>query len=129
MFKHYNPQQAPKVIGPYSHAVEAGPFLFVSGQIPLNPQTGTLEGSTIESQTTQVLKNLKTVLHAAGLNPAHVVRCDIFLTNLNSFTIVNKLYGDFFSEPVKPARQTVEVSALPLGALIEISCIAYRTHN
>jgi 2-iminobutanoate/2-iminopropanoate deaminase len=125
MLEAFNPDNAPKVLGPYSHAIRAGDFLYVSGQLPINPQSGQIESLDIEAQTEQVLKNVETILKAAGAKFENVARCDIFLKNLRDFSKVNSIYGDCFKGPAKPARQTVEVSKLPLDALIEISCIAY----
>ena len=115
--------KAPAAIGPYSQAVRSGDFVFCSGQIPLDPETGKLSGDDIETQAVQVIKNLKAVLRAAGLDLTHVVKTTIFLKDLGHFSVVNKIYGGEFGEH-KPARATVEVSDLPLGALIEIECIA-----
>lgn len=125
MLHSYNPENAPKVLGPYSHAIKAGDFLYVSGQLPINPHLGIIDTHDIEGQTKQVLDNLHTILKSAGASFERVVRCDIFLKNLGDFAAVNALYGTKFSHHHKPARQTVEVSKLPLDALIEISCIAY----
>jgi len=125
MITFYNPEDAPKVLGPYSHAIKAGGFVFVSGQLPINPETGKIDAHDIENQTRQVLANIKSVLQAAHANFEHVVRCDIFLKHLSDFAKVNAIYGDSFTQASKPARQTVEVSKLPLDALIEISCVAY----
>jgi 2-iminobutanoate/2-iminopropanoate deaminase len=123
--KAYNPTHSPKVLGPYSHGIKAGEFLFVSGQLPIDPSTGVIESIDIESQTNQVLNNIETVLKDAGLNFDKVVRCDIFLKNLSDFSKVNHIYAQKFPHSAKPARQTVEVSKLPMDALIEISCVAY----
>lgn len=125
MIEAFNPDEAPKVLGPYSHAIAAGDFLYVSGQLPINPLNGQIESFDIETQTEQVLKNIGTILKAAGAKFENVVRCDIFLKNLKDFSKINAVYGDYFKHQLKPARQTVEVSRLPLDALIEISCIAY----
>ena len=124
MHKAISTHQAPKAVGPYSQAVLAKDFLFISGQLPINPASSLIEALTIEEQTTQVLKNIEAILREAGLNFHQVVRCEIFLTNMNDFKTVNAIYANTFNGPVKPARQTIEVSDLPMGALIEISCIA-----
>lgn len=115
-------KNAPVAIGPYSQAVKAGSFVFVSGQIPLDPQTGELV-SGIENQAAQSLENLRAILNAAGLGMENVVKCSIFLTDMADFTAVNKVYERFFSAPC-PARSCVAVSALPKGALIEVEAIA-----
>jgi 2-iminobutanoate/2-iminopropanoate deaminase len=116
--------EAPKAIGPYSQAVLAPPIVFISGQLPINPQTGQLEKSDIRLQTNRVLDNLAAILQASHCTFQHVVRCDVFLKDLNDFGIVNEEYAKRFNQPVPPARQTIQVARLPLDALIEISCIA-----
>lgn len=116
--------QAPKAIGPYSQAISDGNYLFVSGQLPINPSTGKIDGDGIELQTKQVLQNLKAILTAAHLQFEDVLRCDIFLIDLSEFATVNSLYKEAFSGDSPPARQTIQVAALPMGARIEISCIA-----
>jgi 2-iminobutanoate/2-iminopropanoate deaminase len=116
---------APDPIGPYSQAILSGNMLFVSGQIPLNPTTGKLQIETIEQATQQVLTNIEALLAEAGMNFEHVVKCSIFLKDLNDFSRVNEIYGSYFNT-TPPARETVEVSRLPLDVPIEISCIAIR---
>ena len=116
--------KAPSAIGPYSQAVRAGQFVFCSGQIGIDPATGKLIGADIESQTRQVMQNLRSVLTAASLDFNHVAKSTIFLVNLEDFSSVNEIYGAEFGEH-KPARATVQVAGLPLGALIEIECVAY----
>lgn len=115
---------APKAIGPYSQAIQVGPWVFVSGQIPLDPATGEVVHPTdIERQTRQVLENIKSVLAASGLKLANVVKSTIFLTDLTDFAVDNATYAEYFpSEP--PARATVQVSALPKGVHVEIEVIA-----
>lgn len=115
---------APKALGPYSQAVAAGQFVFISGQIGIDPKTNTLVDSTIQGQTRQVLNNIEAILHAANLSWENLVKTEIYLTSMEDFQEVNKLYGEKFPHAIKPARQTLEVSKLPLNALIEISCIA-----
>jgi 2-iminobutanoate/2-iminopropanoate deaminase len=114
---------APAAIGPYSQAVQAGGLVFCSGQIPLDPQTGALVEGTIGVQTDRVMNNLKAVLEAAGLGFADVVRTTIYLVDLGDFAAVNEAYGAWFG-PTPPARATVQVSALPKGARVEIDAIA-----
>ena len=114
---------APAAIGPYSQAVRAGNCVYLSGQIPLDPATQTLVEGDITAQTERVMLNLKNVLTAAGCGFEHVVRCGIFLTDLNDFAKVNEVYGRYFSEN-PPARSTVQVSALPKGARVEIDAVA-----
>lgn len=116
---------APEPIGPYSQAVQAGNMLFVSGQIALQKSTGTLISSSIEEETDQVLINIKEILHSAGFDFAHVVKCSIFLKSMNDFPKVNERYAKYFTEN-PPARETVEVSALPKNVNVEISCIAVK---
>jgi len=126
MIKAIQTDQAPQAIGPYSQAVAAGPFLFISGQIPIDPQTGTIKGATIEEQTEQVLNNIEAILHAANLTLEHVVKTEVYLKDMQDFAAVNILYGKRFSHPVKPARQAMQVGKLPLDVRIEISCIAFK---
>ncbi len=117
--------QAPAAIGPYSQAVVAGTLVFLSGQIPLDPERGRLVEGSIEDETRQVLKNLAAVLAAEGLTLDAVVRTTVFLTDLEDFPRVNQAYAEFFAEPF-PARATVQVAALPRGARVEIDAIATR---
>ena len=116
---------APEPIGPYSQAVRFGNQLFVSGQIALDKATGSFLNHSVEEETRQVLKNLKAVLNAGDMDVEHVVKCTIFLTDMNDFPVVNKIYGEFFSMN-PPARETVEVRRLPKDAKVEISCIALK---
>ncbi len=116
---------APKAIGPYSHAVKAGDFLFVSGQLPLNPKTGQLAPATIQEQTHQVLANIEAILIAAGLTWKNVVRAEVFLKDMQDFKEMNAIYAEKFPHEIKPARQAFQVAKLPMDALVEISCIAY----
>ena len=115
--------RAPKALGPYSQGVRSGELVFTAGQIPLNPATGVLNTGTIEEQTHQVLGNLAAVLEAAGSSLHHVVKTTVFLADLNDFQRMNTVYAGYFSDK-PPARSTVPVSKLPLGAAIEIECIA-----
>ena len=114
---------APRPVGAYSQAVVAGNLVFVSGQIAINPQTGKLEGKTVGEQTRRVLSNIKAILSAVGLSEKNVVKTTVYLTDLSHFGELNEVYNEFFKGH-KPARETVEVKALSLGALVEISAIA-----
>jgi len=114
--------QAPQAIGPYSQAVEVQGFLFGSGQIPVDPQTGEVS-NTIEEQAHQVFKNISAVLQGAGLSLNHVVKTTLFLTDLSHFQQVNEIYTHYFKEPY-PARSCVEVQGLPKNVLIEAEYIA-----
>lgn len=114
---------APAPIGPYSQAILKNDTLYVSGQIPLNPATGELMVQNIEEATHQVLKNIGALLAEAGMEYGHVVKCSIFVKDLNDFAAVNAVYAKYF-ESNPPARETVEVSRLPLNVPVEISCIA-----
>jgi 2-iminobutanoate/2-iminopropanoate deaminase len=116
---------APEPIGPYSQAVQAGNMLFVSGQIAIDRKTGNLVSGGLADETHQVMKNLKAVLSAAGMDFTHVVKCSIFLKDMNSFAEVNAIYGEYFNAN-PPARETVEVSRLPKDVRVEISCIAVK---
>ncbi len=116
---------APEAIGPYSQAIESNGFLFLSGQIAIDPSTNQIVGNNIESQTRQIFKNIKAVLKAAGTKMSNVVKCTVFMTDLNDFSKMNKLYEDEF-EGHRPARSTVQVTRLPKDVLIEIECIAVK---
>jgi 2-iminobutanoate/2-iminopropanoate deaminase len=118
-------EKAPKPVGPYSQAIVAGNFVFISGQIAINPETGKLEGETAAEQTERVLKNIEQILKACGLTLNHVVKTTIYTTDLSKFGEINSVYGKFFREH-KPARVTVGVKELPLGALVEIEAIAVK---
>lgn len=115
---------APPPIGPYSQAVRIGDWLFLSGQIPVDPATNEVVPGGIVAQTRQVLQNLQAVLNAEGATLQHVVKTTIYLQDLNDFKAMNEVYANYFCEPY-PARATVEVSGLPKGVLIEIEAIAY----
>lgn len=116
--------EAPGAIGPYSQAIDAGPFVFVSGQIPLNPATGTMpEG--IKAQTLQSIKNFKAILQRAGLSVDNVVKTTVFLADMSLFGEMNEVYANEFTAPF-PARSAVAVKELPKGALVEIEVIAAR---
>lgn len=114
---------APAPIGPYSQAVLKSDTLYVSGQIPLDPATGNLVQDSIEEATHQVLKNIQSLLNEAGMTMENIVKCSIFLKDLNDFSKVNEIYGSYFHSSF-PARETVQVARLPLDVDIEISCIA-----
>lgn len=114
---------APAPIGPYSQAILKGDTLYVSGQIPIDPKTGKLNDSTIEIATHQVLKNISALLKEAKMTLEDVVKCSIFLSDMDNFQQVNAVYAEYFNE-VPPARETVQVSKLPMGVDVEISCIA-----
>lgn len=116
--------EAPQAIGPYSQAIQAGQFLFLSGQIALDPKTGTVVSGDVVEQTHRVMKNLKAVLAASGASLENIVKTTIYLKNLNDFVRVNEVYGTYF-EKEPPARATVEVSNLPKGVDVEIEAIAY----
>ncbi len=114
---------APAPIGPYSQAILVKDTLYVSGQIPLNPKTGELVASTIEESTHQVMKNILALVQESGMKVEHIVKCSIFLKDLNNFAKVNAIYAEYFRS-LPPARETVQVSKLPMDVDIEISCIA-----
>jgi 2-iminobutanoate/2-iminopropanoate deaminase len=114
---------APAPIGPYSQAILVKDTLYVSGQIPLNPKTGELVDSTIEESTHQVMKNILALVQESGMKVEHIVKCSIFLKDLNNFAKVNAIYAEYFRS-LPPARETVQVSKLPMDVDIEISCIA-----
>lgn len=117
--------QAPAPVGPYNQAVKAGGVLYCSGQIALDPVSGSMVGDgDVEAETRQVLRNLKAVLEAGGSSPKLVLRTTVFLADLGDFALVNGIYAEVFGEGVSPARACVEVAALPKGARVEIDAIA-----
>ena len=125
MRKIVSTNKAPAAIGPYSQAVDAGDFVFVAGQIPVYPPEGKIVEQSAAGQTRQVIENIKAILAAAGLGLEDVVKTTVFLASMDDFREMNQVYGTYFqNEP--PARATVEVSALPLGARVEIEAIARR---
>ena len=116
---------APKPVGPYSQAVEAGGFLFCSGQIAIDPKTNEVLKGSVEAQSKMVMENIRGVLTAAGLNFEHVIKTTIYLTSMHDFATVNQVYGSYFpKEP--PARSTVEVSGLLKGVQVEVEVLAKR---
>jgi len=123
MKKAISTDKAPKAIGPYSQAIKANGFLFVSGQIPLDPVKGEIVGTTIEEQTHQVLKNLQAILEAVGSSMANVVKATVYLADLNDFSRMNAIYAQYFPEPY-PARAAFQVARLPREARIEIEVLA-----
>jgi 2-iminobutanoate/2-iminopropanoate deaminase len=116
---------APAPIGPYSQAIVSGDTVYVSGQIPMNPFTGELEVGSIEEATHRILENIETLLKECEMTLSNIVKCSIFMTDLGQFSEMNAVYGAYFQD-VPPARETVQVSKLPMNVPIEISCIAVK---
>ncbi len=117
-------KNVPEPIGPYSQAVQAGNFVFVSGQVGKDPASGSMRTESIKAEATQVMANIKNILETAGLTMANIAKTTIFLSNMDDFAQVNEIYSSFFTGNY-PARETVQVSRLPLNANIEISVIAF----
>ena len=115
--------RGPKPIGPYSQAIKANGFVYLSGQVALNPKTGEMVGSDIRQQTERVLENIKGILEAAGVNLHHVIKTTVFLKDMNDFPAMNEIYARYFTS-APPARSTVQVSRLPKDSLVEIEVIA-----
>ncbi|MBP8637993.1 MAG: RidA family protein [Dictyoglomi bacterium] len=124
MKKVISTDKAPKAIGPYSQAIDAGNFIFISGQIPVDPVTGEIK-SDIKGATVQIMENIKAILENAGLNLSSVIKTTVFLTDMEDFKEFNSVYGSFF-EKDPPARSTVAVEELPRGVRIEIEAVAYK---
>lgn len=122
--KKIETKMAPAAIGPYSQAIEVANLVFTSGQIPLNPETGVLEGTEIKEQTHRVCKNLKAVLEVSGTSLKKAVKTTCFLSNMDDFAKFNEVYAEYFTE--KPARSCVAVKELPKGALVEVEVIAEK---
>jgi len=123
MTKKISTDKAPAAIGPYSQGIVAGDFLFASGQIPINPATGEIEGADIKEQAELVMKNIGGLLEAAGTDYAHVVKTSCFLADMGDFAAFNEVYANYFTE--KPARSCVAVKTLPKNVLCEVEVIAY----
>lgn len=113
---------APAAIGPYSQGISAGKWLFISGQLGINPETGELVGATLDAQARQAMQNLQQIVQAGGYKLSQVVAVDVFLTDMSQFSTFNEIYQEFFSEH-KPARAVVEVRALPKNGAIEVKCV------
>ncbi len=125
MNKAINTEKAPKAIGPYSQAIEAGGMVFVSGQLPIDPTTGEFAVGDVKGQTRQSLTNARHILEEAGTGLAHVVKTTVFLADMADFAAMNEVYSEFFSQPF-PARSAVAVKTLPKNALVEVECIAVK---
>jgi 2-iminobutanoate/2-iminopropanoate deaminase len=125
MKKIINTEKAPKAVGPYSQAVEVNGFIFISGQIPVDPSTGKIVEGNVEAQTEQVLKNMGAILEKAGLTYANVVKTTCLLSNMDNFVPMNQVYAKYFTEEM-PARAAYGVVKLPLGVMVEIEAIAAR---
>jgi len=117
-------ENAPKPVGPYSQAVRAGNFVFISGQIPLDPKTGNIVGKDIRDQAKRALENIRAIVEAAGGSLKNIVKVNVYIKDINLFGDFNAVYEEFFGEH-KPARAVVEVSGIPKGVLVEIEAIAY----
>ena len=128
MKKVVSTSDAPAAVGPYSQAIRSGAMLFCAGQIPLDPKSGQIVSDDISEQTKRVLENISAILRAENLSFGHVVKTTIFLTNLGDFQTVNEIYATYFREN-PPARSTVQVSALPKGAKVEIEAIAVASES
>ena len=124
MFDRVSTNKPPAAIGPYSQAVWAGDFLYLSGMMPIDPATGALEPANIATQAARIMKNIEAVLSEAGLTQENVVKTTCFLSDMANFAAFNEVYGAYFTS--KPARSCVAVRELPKGALVEVEVIAYR---
>ena len=124
MTKRINTEKAPAAIGPYSQGVAPGNFLFVSGQLPIDPKTGSIDADNVADQARQSLTNLSQILEAAGTSMNTVVKTTVFIQHMDDFAVMNEVYAQFFQGEVLPARSAVEVAKLPKGALVEIEAVA-----
>ena len=127
MKKILNTKDAPSPVGPYNQSILAGDTLYISGQIAINPASGELINGSIEEETHQVMKNLEAILNNAGLSFEDIVKCSVFVKNMQNYGRINAVYGSYFNEETAPARELVEVSALPKYVNVEVSAIAYKS--
>lgn len=118
-------KKAPAAVGPYSQAIQAGGFVYVSGQLPMDPETGKMVEGTVKDQTRKSLENAKAILEEAGATLENVVKTTVFLDDMDDFGDMNEVYAEFFSDH-KPARAAIEVAKVPLGAKVEIQMVAYK---
>ena len=118
--------KAPKAIGPYAQATKLGDFVYLSGQVPLNPETGKLAGDSVEEQTHQVMKNIGAILGEIGLRYDHIMKTTVFLKDLNDFAAFNEIYASYFDGQF-PARSCIAVADIPAGAKVEVECLAIDT--
>ena len=125
MRKAVQTDKAPKPVGPYSQAIIEGDFIFVAGQGPIDPRTGTRETGNVRAETTRVFENIKGILEAAGSSLEQVVKCNVYLRDINDFAAMNEVYQTYFTPPF-PARTTIQAGALPGGIAVEIECIARK---
>ena len=123
--KQIHTDNAPKALGPYRQAIEAGGMVFASGQVPIDPATDQFVEGGIKEQTRQSLTNARNILREAGTDLTHVVKTTVFLSDMDNFAAMNEVYAEFFQQPY-PARSAVAVKTLPKGALVEIECIAVK---
>ena len=123
--KQIHTDNAPKALGPYSQAIEAGGMVFASGQVPIDPATDQFVEGGIKEQTRQSLTNAQNILREAGTDRHHVVKTTVFISDMDNFAAMNEVYAEFFQQPY-PARSAVAVKTLPKGALVEIECIAVK---
>jgi 2-iminobutanoate/2-iminopropanoate deaminase len=126
MKKIITTNKAPGAIGPYSQATCVDRFIFTSGQLPIDPASGKFAGTTVSVQTRQSLENIRSILEAEGISMNSVVKTTVFLSDMDNFAEMNKVYGEFFSEGAYPARSAVEVARLPKDALVEIEAVAVK---
>jgi len=126
MRKAVQTDKAPKPVGPYSQAIIEGDFIFVAGQGPIDPRTGTRETGNVRAETTRVFENLKGILEAAGSSLEQVVKCNVYLRDINDFAAMNEVYKTYFTPPF-PARTTIQAGALPGGIGVEIECVARKS--
>ena len=124
MKKIINTEKAPSPVGPYNQSVLHGDTLYISGQIAIDPSTGNLVNGTIEEETRQVMNNIKAILDEAGLSFEHILKCSVFVKNMQHYGRINAVYAEYFDENTAPARELVEVSALPKYVNVEVSAIA-----
>lgn len=126
MKKQISIKGAPAPIAPYSQAILAGNTLYISGQIPLNPATGEVEMDSVEKAVRQIMSNIQNLLNEAEMDLSHLVKCTIFMKDMEDYGLINEVYGSYFKDIIPPAREAVQVARLPRDVAVEISCIAVK---
>jgi len=129
MRKVFQTSNAPAPIGPYNQAIWAGNTLYISGQVAIDPKTGSVSSGNSQEQVRILMTNLKAIVEDAGLSMSDIVKTSVFVIDMDEYPLINEVYGEFFDDDTAPARELVQVSRLPAGVRVEVSAIAYKASN